>query len=102
VLTLYPSDQPVASLAKHVLVAGGIRGALALALALSLSRTFSHRNQILAMTFGVVAFTIIVQGRKSAIEQAVRDGLVSQQTGNKSDRVCRSGTGYPCRIWQGP
>ena len=47
---------------QHVLVAGGIRGALALALALSLSRTFPYREQILAMTFGVVAFTIIVQG----------------------------------------
>lgn len=47
---------------QHVLVAGGIRGALALALALSLPRTFPYREQILAMTFGVVAFTIIVQG----------------------------------------
>ena len=47
---------------QHVLVAGGIRGALALALALSLARSFPYREQILAMTFGVVAFTIIVQG----------------------------------------
>jgi monovalent cation:H+ antiporter, CPA1 family len=47
---------------QHILVAGGIRGALALALALSLSRTFPHREQILAMTFGVVSFTIIFQG----------------------------------------
>jgi CPA1 family monovalent cation:H+ antiporter len=47
---------------QHVLVAGGIRGALALALALSLARDFPHREQILAMTFGVVAFTIVCQG----------------------------------------
>ena len=47
---------------QHVLVAGGIRGALALALALSLSRGFPYRDQILAVTFGVVAFTIVVQG----------------------------------------
>ena len=47
---------------QHVLVAGGIRGALALALALSLGRTFPYREQILAMTFGVVAFTIVGQG----------------------------------------
>jgi len=47
---------------QHVLVAGGIRGALALALALSLGRTFPYREQILAMTFGVVAFTIVLQG----------------------------------------
>jgi Na+:H+ antiporter len=47
---------------QHILVGGGIRGALSLALALSLSSTFPHREQILAMTFGVVAFTIVVQG----------------------------------------
>jgi CPA1 family monovalent cation:H+ antiporter len=47
---------------QHVLVGGGIRGALSLALALSLGSIFPHREQILAMTFGVVAFTIVVQG----------------------------------------
>jgi len=47
---------------QHILVGGGIRGALSLALALSLSSTFPYREQILAMTFGVVAFTIVVQG----------------------------------------
>ncbi len=47
---------------QHILVAGGIRGALSLALALSLAGTFPYRQQLLAMTFGVVAVTIIVQG----------------------------------------
>jgi Na+:H+ antiporter len=47
---------------QHVLVAGGIRGALSLALALSLSSNFPHRKQILATTFDVVAFTIVAQG----------------------------------------
>lgn len=47
---------------QHVLVAGGIRGALSLALALSLSSNFPHREQILATTFAVVAFTIVSQG----------------------------------------
>ncbi len=47
---------------QHILVGGGIRGALSLALALSLSTAFPHREQILAMTFAVVAFTIVVQG----------------------------------------
>jgi CPA1 family monovalent cation:H+ antiporter len=47
---------------QHVLVAGGIRGALSLALALSLASAFPYREQLLAMTFGVVAFTIIFQG----------------------------------------
>jgi CPA1 family monovalent cation:H+ antiporter len=39
-----------------------MRGALALALVLSLGAEFPHREQLLAMTFGVVAFTLIVQG----------------------------------------
>jgi CPA1 family monovalent cation:H+ antiporter len=47
---------------QHVLVAGGIRGALALALGLSLPDDFPHRTEVLAMTFGVVAFTIVFQG----------------------------------------
>jgi Na+:H+ antiporter len=47
---------------QHVLVGGGIRGALSLALALSLASTFPYRQQILALTFGVVAFTIVFQG----------------------------------------
>ena len=47
---------------QHVMVWGGLRGALSLALALSLGADFPHRGQILVMTFGVVAFTIIGQG----------------------------------------
>ncbi|HUZ46094.1 MAG TPA: Na+/H+ antiporter [Terriglobia bacterium] len=47
---------------QHVMVWGGMHGALSLALALSLPPTFPYREQILAMTFGAVAFTIVVQG----------------------------------------
>jgi CPA1 family monovalent cation:H+ antiporter len=47
---------------QHVLVLGGMRGALSLALALSLDAGFPHRAEILTMAFGVVAFTIVVQG----------------------------------------
>jgi CPA1 family monovalent cation:H+ antiporter len=47
---------------QHVLVLGGMRGALSLALALSLDPRFPYRSEILTMTFGVVAFTIVVQG----------------------------------------
>ncbi len=47
---------------QHVMVWGGMHGALSLALALSLPPTFPYRDQILAMTFGAVAFTIVVQG----------------------------------------
>lgn len=47
---------------QHVAVWGGLRGALALALALSLNSTFPYREQILNLTFGVVIFSILVQG----------------------------------------
>jgi Na+:H+ antiporter len=47
---------------QHVMVWGGMRGALSLALVLSIGGNFPYRDQLLTMTFGVVAFTIIVQG----------------------------------------
>lgn len=47
---------------QHVLVWGGMRGALSLALALSLVSTFPFRSEILNLTFGVVVFSILVQG----------------------------------------
>lgn len=47
---------------QHVLVWGGLHGSLSLALALSLAGNFPHRQDILAFTFGVVAFSIVVQG----------------------------------------
>lgn len=47
---------------QHLLVWGGLRGAIALALVLSLQDTFPHRSDLLTWTFGVVAFSIIVQG----------------------------------------
>jgi len=51
---------------KHILYWGGLRGAIALALALSLPDTnnlFSAaREPLQAMTFGVVLFTLLVQG----------------------------------------
>jgi monovalent cation:H+ antiporter, CPA1 family len=47
---------------QHVLWWGGLRGALALALALSLPPTLPLRDEIVVVTFGVVAFSIIVQG----------------------------------------
>lgn len=47
---------------QHVIVWGGLRGALALALALSLDDTFPNRMQVLDLTYGVVIFSILVQG----------------------------------------
>jgi CPA1 family monovalent cation:H+ antiporter len=47
---------------QHILFWGGLRGALALALALGLPPEISHREQIVTAAFGVVAFSILVQG----------------------------------------
>jgi monovalent cation:H+ antiporter, CPA1 family len=44
------------------MVWGGLRGALSLALALNLDSAFPYRDQILNLTFGVVVFSILVQG----------------------------------------
>ena len=48
---------------QHVLYWGGLRGAVSLALVLSLPATMGPERDILqAMTFGVVLFTILIQG----------------------------------------
>ena len=52
-----------------VLTWGGLRGGISVALALSLSAS-PFRDQILAATYGVVVFSIVVQGL--TIERVVR------------------------------
>ena len=47
---------------QHVLWWGGLRGALALALALALPASLPLRNDIVIATFGVVVFSVVVQG----------------------------------------
>jgi monovalent cation:H+ antiporter, CPA1 family len=47
---------------RHVVFWGGLRGAVALAAALSLPAGFPYRAQLLAMTYGAVLFTLLVQG----------------------------------------
>jgi monovalent cation:H+ antiporter, CPA1 family len=47
---------------QHVLFWGGLRGALALALALSLPEDLPHQNAIVVITFAVVAFSVFAQG----------------------------------------
>ncbi|MBZ5619712.1 MAG: sodium:proton antiporter [Acidobacteriia bacterium] len=47
---------------QHVLLWGGLRGALALALALGLPVELPERAEIIAVSFGVVAFSVFVQG----------------------------------------
>jgi CPA1 family monovalent cation:H+ antiporter len=47
---------------QHVLFWGGLRGSLSIALALSLPATFAGRSQLVIMVFGVVMFSLLVQG----------------------------------------
>lgn len=47
---------------QHILVWGGLRGALALALALALPDDLPNRGSIVSLTLAVVAFSIFAQG----------------------------------------
>lgn len=56
-------DKPSISFSwQSVLIWGGVRGALAMALALAIPKDYEYREIILMMTFGVVGFSLIVQG----------------------------------------
>jgi CPA1 family monovalent cation:H+ antiporter len=68
-LAIYPvctaffnSGQRVSARDQHLLVWGGLRGALALALALSLPPGLPDREAVVAVSFAVVAFSIFAQG----------------------------------------
>ncbi|MTJ81086.1 MAG: sodium:proton antiporter [Telmatospirillum sp.] len=68
-LSVYPLCLPfrngpaaVPAREQHVLWGGGLRGALGLALALSLPHSLPGRDEIVTTTFGVAAFSIVVQG----------------------------------------
>jgi CPA1 family monovalent cation:H+ antiporter len=68
-VTVYPLCLPFAPTRwaipwgmQHVLWWGGLRGALALALALTVPDTVPMHNQIVIATFAVVGFSVVVQG----------------------------------------
>lgn len=47
---------------KHIFNWGGLKGSLSLALAFSLPSSFPMRDEILVLAFGVVMFSLIIQG----------------------------------------
>jgi CPA1 family monovalent cation:H+ antiporter len=53
---------PIPGKWRHLMFWGGLRGALVMALALSLPLAFPAREAIINMTFGVVLFTLLVPG----------------------------------------
>jgi CPA1 family monovalent cation:H+ antiporter len=55
-------DLPLSWAERHVIFWGGLRGAVALAAALSLPAGFPFRVELLAMTYGAVLFTLLIQG----------------------------------------
>ena len=68
-LAIYPlcalfarSRLKVARAQQHVLFWGGLRGALALALALALPADMQDRETIITLTYSVVVFSVFVQG----------------------------------------
>jgi CPA1 family monovalent cation:H+ antiporter len=54
--------RPIPRSWQHVIALGGLRGALSMALGLSLPEDFQNRGQLIAMVYSVVLFTLIVQG----------------------------------------
>ncbi len=71
---------------RHVLFWGGLRGAVALAGVLSLPPDIPHRDDLLAMTYGVVLFTLLGQGL--TIGPLVRRLGLARETGRPAvDKV---------------
>ena len=61
-LPLLPTPLRIDMRYRHVLFWGGLRGALALALALALPPEIAERHEIIVVAFAVVAFSIFAQG----------------------------------------
>ena len=61
-LIFKPTNLAIPSAMQHVLWWGGLRGALGLALALTIPDTVPLHNQIVIATFAVVGFSVVIQG----------------------------------------
>lgn len=55
-------DRPIPFRWQHVLFLGNIKGSLSMALALSLPLTLEGRTNLIAIVFGTVLFSLVVQG----------------------------------------
>ena len=80
----------------HALFWAGLRGAVAVALALSLPETIPQRSLLQAITFGIVLFTLIVQGgtiRWVVSRGSVRVGWALNRRKTEAGPPAGSGTG---------
>ncbi len=83
---------------QHVLYWGGLRGAISLALALSLPTQLGGANsQIQVMTFGVVLFTLIVQGL-SMRPLVHRLGIIERRSEQKEEYERRHARAVASRV----
>lgn len=57
-----PRDEPIPPAWLHVVFWAGLRGAVSVALALSLPADLANRDLLQGLTFGIVLFTLFVQG----------------------------------------
>ena len=55
-------DKKISFKWQGIFIWGGVRGALGMALALAVPKDYEYRDIILIMTFGVVGFSLIIQG----------------------------------------
>jgi CPA1 family monovalent cation:H+ antiporter len=71
----------------HVLFWAGLRGAVSVALALSIPADLPNRELIQGITFGIVLFTLIVQGSTAGmvVERSGAGQVVDRDTPGKPD-----------------
>jgi len=83
-LSIFGQDKqnPIPMKWRHLLIWGGLRGSLCMAMALSLPDNFPEREMLVVTTFGVALFTLLVQGL--TIEPLVRWMKVSANNVSKA------------------
>ena len=62
IINRFPNAEPVDAKYQAIMFWGGLRGAVALALALSLPETFPFRDFVVALSIGIVLFTLLAGG----------------------------------------
>ena len=87
---LLPRSEPVSSRTRWAIVWGGLRGAVPMALILSLQEDFPYRQDLSDMTLTMIMFTLLVKDRFRLGPGATRpDGCSIGASG--ADRIQRDG-----------